>query len=646
MLYRNGSAMPKAILPDGKEILFELGDDVAAIARKIGPALAKSAIAAEIDGAACDLSVVPKGDIRLKIITSGSKEGLEILRHSASHVLAAGVLHLYPEAKLGVGPAVEDGFYYDFKLPKNLSEDDLKPIEDEMAKIIRENAPFERATLSRDEAMRQMKKLRQDFKVELLGEMAENEVSLYKTGAFTDLCRGPHVASTGVIKAVKLTKVAGAYWRGDAKRDALQRIYGTAFFSQKELDEHLAMIEEAKKRDHRIVGRQLGLFSFHDEGPGFAFWHPKGVALLTAIENFWLDVHRQRGYQLVRTPAMLNEELWHRSGHYENYREHMYFTSSDEMKLALKPMNCPGTLLIYNSTKHSYRELPLRYAELGQVHRYEMSGVMHGLLRVREFTIDDAHIFCAPEQVTDEVKGVVDLVLFLLAKFGLTDFIVELSTRPVKSIGSDEMWANAESALRKALVDMRLNYKVSEGEGAFYGPKIDFHIRDSLKRTQQCGTVQVDFAMPERFDMRYVGADNAEHRPVMIHRAALGSMERFIGFLIEHYGGRFPAWLAPVQAVVMPLTERHAEYAKEVIRALEDAGVRVELDARNEKIGLKIREATLQKVPYMLVVGDKESKDRTVAVRELDGTDRGAMPLGSFVNEIRGEIRDKTIKRR
>jgi threonyl-tRNA synthetase len=638
--------MPKAILPDGKEILFELGDDVAAIARKIGPALAKSAIAAEIDGAACDLSVVPKGDIRLKIITSGSKEGLEILRHSASHVLAAGVLHLYPEAKLGVGPAVEDGFYYDFKLPKNLSEDDLKPIEDEMAKIIRENAPFERATLSRDEAMRQMKKLRQDFKVELLGEMAENEVSLYKTGAFTDLCRGPHVASTGVIKAVKLTKVAGAYWRGDAKRDALQRIYGTAFFSQKELDEHLAMIEEAKKRDHRIVGRQLGLFSFHDEGPGFAFWHPKGVALLTAIENFWLDVHRQRGYQLVRTPAMLNEELWHRSGHYENYREHMYFTSSDEMKLALKPMNCPGTLLIYNSTKHSYRELPLRYAELGQVHRYEMSGVMHGLLRVREFTIDDAHIFCAPEQVTDEVKGVVDLVLFLLAKFGLTDFIVELSTRPVKSIGTDEMWANAESALRKALVDMRLNYKVSEGEGAFYGPKIDFHIRDSLKRTQQCGTVQVDFAMPERFDMRYVGADNAEHRPVMIHRAALGSMERFIGFLIEHYGGRFPAWLAPVQAVVMPLTERHAEYAKEVIRALEDAGVRVELDARNEKIGLKIREATLQKVPYMLVVGDKESKDRTVAVRELDGTDRGAMPLGSFVNEIRGEIRDKTIKRR
>ena len=646
MLYRNGSAMPKAILPDGKEILFELGDDAAAIARKIGPGLAKSAIAAEIDGEARDLNVAPKGDMKLKIITSGDKEGLDILRHSASHVLAAAVLSIYPDAKLGVGPAVEDGFYYDFKLPKNLSEDDLKPIEDEMAKIIRENAPFVRETIKRDEAARQMKKLGQDFKVELLGEMAENEVSLYKTGAFTDLCRGPHVASTGMIKAFKLTKVAGAYWRGDAKRDALQRIYGTAFFSQKELDEHLAMREEAKKRDHRIVGRQMGLFSFHEEGPGFAFWHPKGVALLTAIENFWVEEHKKRGYLLVRTPAMLNEELWHRSGHYENYREHMYFTSSDEMKLALKPMNCPGTLLIYNSTKHSYRELPLRYAELGQVHRYEMSGVMHGLMRVREFTIDDAHIFCAPEQVTDEVKGVVDLILFLLEKFGLTEFIMELSTRPVKSIGNAEMWANAEGALRAALVDMKLNYKVSEGEGAFYGPKIDFHIKDSLKRTQQCGTVQVDFAMPERFNMRYVGADNAEHRPVMIHRAALGSMERFIGFLIEHYAGRFPAWLAPVQAVVMPLTERHVDYAKEVFRALDEAGVRVEMDARNEKIGLKIREATLQKIPYMLVVGDKESRDRTVAVRELDGTDRGAMPLDSFVNEIRGEIRDKTIKRR
>jgi len=646
MLYRNGSAMPKAILPDGKEILFELGDDAAAIARKIGPGLAKSAIAAEIDGEARDLNVAPKGDMKLKIITSGDKEGLDILRHSASHVLAAAVLSIYPDAKLGVGPAVEDGFYYDFKLPKNLSEDDLKPIEDEMAKIIRENAPFVRETIKRDEAARQMKKLGQDFKVELLGEMAENEVSLYKTGAFTDLCRGPHVASTGMIKAFKLTKVAGAYWRGDAKRDALMRIYGTAFFSQKELDEHLAMREEAKKRDHRIVGRQMGLFSFHEEGPGFAFWHPKGVALLTAIENFWVEEHKKRGYLLVRTPAMLNEELWHRSGHYENYREHMYFTSSDEMKLALKPMNCPGTLLIYNSTKHSYRELPLRYAELGQVHRYEMSGVMHGLMRVREFTIDDAHIFCAPEQVTDEVKGVVDLILFLLEKFGLTEFIMELSTRPVKSIGNAEMWANAEGALRAALVDMKLNYKVSEGEGAFYGPKIDFHIKDSLKRTQQCGTVQVDFAMPERFNMRYVGADNAEHRPVMIHRAALGSMERFIGFLIEHYAGRFPAWLAPVQAVVMPLTERHVDYAKEVFRALDEAGVRVEMDARNEKIGLKIREATLQKIPYMLVVGDKESRDRTVAVRELDGTDRGAMPLDSFVNEIRGEIRDKTIKRR
>jgi threonyl-tRNA synthetase len=638
--------MPRAILPDGKEIQFDQGKDVAAIAKRIGAGLAKSAIAAEVNGAAVDLKTVPPGDIKLKIITADSKEGLEILRHSASHVLAAAVLRLYPGAKFGVGPAVENGFYYDIKLPKNLCEDDLRPIEAEMVKIIKANEPFVRATLSRDEAIRQMKKLGQDFKVELLGEMAESEVSFYRTGEFTDLCRGPHVGTTGAIKAVKLTKVAGAYWRGDAKRDALQRIYGTAFFSQKELDEHLAMIEEAKKRDHRIVGRQLDLFSFHEEGPGFAFWHPKGVTLLTAIENFWIEEHKRRGYQVVRTPAMLNEELWHRSGHYENYREHMYFISSDEMKLALKPMNCPGTLLIYNSTKHSYRDLPLRYAELGQVHRYEMSGVMHGLMRLREFTIDDAHIFCAPEQVTDEVKGVVDLILFLYDKFGLHDFIVELSTRPVKSIGSDAMWTNAEGALRAALTDMKLNYRVSEGEGAFYGPKIDFHIKDSLKRTQQCGTVQVDFAMPERFDMRYAGADNAEHRPVMIHRAALGSMERFIGFLIEHYAGRFPVWLAPVQTIVLPITERHAEYAKEVAKTLEAAGVRVETDARNEKIGLKIREATLQKIPYMLIVGDKESKDKTVAVREVDGTDKGAVPLDKFVSEIRQEIQSKTIKRR
>jgi len=639
--------MPRATLPDGKEIQFNHGDTIAAIAQKIGAGLAKSAVAAVVDGAAVDLNLAPGGDVKsLKIITADSKEGLDILRHSASHVLAAAVLKVYPDAKLGVGPAVEDGFYYDFKLPKNLSEDDLRPIEAEMAKIIKADEPFTRENVSRDEAARRMREMKQDFKVEMLAEMPESEVSFYRSGDFVDLCRGPHIASTGMIKAFKLTKVAGAYWRGDAKRDALMRIYGTAFFLQKELDEHLALIEEAKKRDHRIVGRQMGLFSFHEEGPGFAFWHPKGVALLTAIESFWIEEHKRRGYQVVRTPAMLNEELWHRSGHYENYREHMYFTSSDEMKLALKPMNCPGTLLIYNSTKHSYRELPLRYAELGQVHRYEMSGVMHGLMRVREFTIDDAHIFCTPEQVTDEVKGVVDLILFLLDKFGLADFIVELSTRPPKSIGSAEMWQNAEGALRKALADLKLNYKVSEGEGAFYGPKIDFHIKDSLKRTQQCGTVQVDFAMPQRFDMRYVGADNAEHRPVMIHRAALGSMERFIGFLIEHYAGRFPTWFAPVQAIVMPITEHQVDYARKVVKALEAAAVRVEIDARNEKIGLKIREATMQKIPYMLVVGEKETRDGTVAVRELDGTDKGAISLDLFVDEISLEIQKKTIKRR
>lgn len=639
--------MPKAILPDGKEIPYNSGDTVAAIVAKIGAGLAKAAVAAEVNGEKVDLSAKPQGDVNLRVITADSPEGLEVLRHSASHVMAAATLRLYPDAKFGVGPAVEDGFYYDVKLAKSLNEDDLKPIEEEMAKIIAANVPFARETASRPEAAAEFKERGQDFKIELLNEMPEVEkVSLYRTADFYDLCRGPHIASTGMIKAFKLTKVAGAYWRGDAKRDSLMRIYGTAFFSQKELDEYLTMLEEAKKRDHRVVGRQLDLFSFHDEGPGFAFWHPKGVALLTAIEEFWCEEHKRRGYLLVRTPAMLNEELWHRSGHYENYREHMYFTTSEGIRLALKPMNCPGTLLIYNATQHSYRELPLRYAELGQVHRFEMSGVMHGLLRVREFTIDDAHIFCALDQVTDEVKGVVDLILFLLRTFGLTEFLVELSTRPVKSIGTDEMWEKAEGALMQALEDMKLNYKVSKGEGAFYGPKIDFHIKDSLKRTQQCGTVQVDFAMPERFDMKYVGADNAEHRPVMIHRAALGSMERFIGFLIEHYAGRFPVWMAPVQAIVLPITEHHAAYAKEVVKTLEAAGVRVEMDARNEKIGHKIREATLRKVPYMLVVGDKEAKDKTVAVREVDGTDRGAVALNAFVEQIREEIRLKTIKRR
>jgi len=638
--------MPKATLPDGKDIQYKSGDSAAVIARFVGPRLAESAVAAEINGNLTDISAAPEGDVSLKFITGDTPQGLEVLRHSASHVLAAAVLRLYPSAKLGVGPAVEDGFYYDFKLPKNLNEDDLKPIEEEMAKIIQRDEPFERVVMPRGRAIEEMKKLGQDFKVEILEEIEDDEVSLYKTGDFMDLCRGPHVPRAGMLKAVKLTKVAGAYWRGDAERENLQRIYGTAFPTQKELDEHLKSLEEAKKRDHRLLGRQLDLFSFHEEAPGFAFWHPNGVALVTEIERFWREVHRQRGYKEVRTPAMLNEELWHRSGHYENYREYMYFTTSEGMKLALKPMNCPGTLLIYNSTKHSYRELPLRYAELGQVHRFEMSGVMHGLLRVREFTIDDAHIFCTLEQVTDEVKGVVDLIIFLLEKFGLTDYIVELSTRPTKSIGTDEMWESAEGSLYRALDEMKLDYKVSEGEGAFYGPKIDFHIRDCLKRTQQCGTVQVDFAMPERFEMTYIGPDNAEHRPVMIHRAALGSVERFVGFLIEHYAGLFPTWLAPVQAIVLPIVNRHHEYAGEVGRELEAAGVRYEVDTRSEKIGHKIRDATLRKIPYMLVVGDRECKDRTVAVRECGGTDRGSVSLDSFVREIGEEISSRLIKRR
>ncbi|MFH1550472.1 MAG: threonine--tRNA ligase [Planctomycetota bacterium] len=639
--------MPLVTLPNGKKLEYQQGRTVAEIAAAIGRRLAADAIAARLDGRMVDLSAVPEGDIELSIITKDSPEALEVLRHSASHVMAAAVLRLFPDARLGVGPAVEEGFYYDFALPRTLSPEDLPAIEKEMAKIIAEAGPFERVEMSRAEAIKKMREAGQDLKVELLEDMTEEDtVSFYHLGEFEDLCRGPHLPDAGRVKAVKLTKAAGAYWRGDQQRESLQRIYGIAFFSKKGLEEHLKMLEEARKRDHRLLGKQLDLFSFHDVGPGFAFWHPKGTVLYNMIEDFWREVHRERGYREVRTPAMLNEKLWHQSGHYDNYREAMYFTQADEVNYALKPMNCPGTLLIYNSAVHSYRELPIRLGELGQVHRYELSGVMQGLWRVREFTIDDAHIFCTPEQVLDEVKGVADLIVFLYKKFGFEDYSIELSTRPEKSIGTDEMWGMAEGALEQALREMKMEYKVNPGEGVFYGPKIDFHVRDCLGRTHQCGTIQIDFNFPERFDMTYVGPDNKPHRPVMIHRAALGSLERFIAFLIEHYAGKFPAWLAPVQAVILPITEKQGEYCREVLAELKGAGVRAELDERNEKIGHKVREATLEKIPYMLVVGERESKDRTVAVRTLDGADHGPTPLDAFIRAIREEIDEKHIQGR
>ena len=531
------------------------------------------------------MSAVPGGDVALEIITKQSPEALEILRHSASHVLAAAVLKLFPTARLGVGPAIDDGFYYDFALPRSLTPEDLPAIEAEMKKIAASAAPFVRREISRADAINLMHKSGQTMKVELLEEMADEKVSIYALGKFEDLCRGPHLPDAGWLKACKLTKISGSYWRGDPEREALQRVYGTAFFGVKELDEHFKMLEEAKQRDHRLLGKQLDLFSFSEFGPGFVFWHPKGATLLNVIEDHWRKVHKERGYKEVRTPAVLNETLWKQSGHYDNYRQAMYFTRADDVNLALKPMNCPGTLLIYNNSVHSYKEMPIRLGELGQVHRYEMSGVMQGLWRVREFTIDDAHIFCTPEQMLDEVKGVADLIDYLYKSFGFDNYFVELSTRPEKSIGSDEMWELAENSLITALKDMGVTYKVSPGEGVFYGPKIDFHVRDCLGRTHQCGTIQVDFNFPERFDMTYVGPDNAPHRPVMIHRAALGSFERFIAFLIEHYAGKFPTWLAPVQATVLSITSAFDEYAQEVRDTLDRAGVRVEADLRNEKIG-------------------------------------------------------------
>ena len=635
--------MPQVTLPDGKKLEYKEGRTVAEIVPSIGGRLASDAVAARIDGRMVDLSAAPSGDIGLIVITKNSPEALELLRHSASHVMAAAVGRLFPGARLGVGPAVEDGFYYDFALPRPVTPDNLPAIEKEMAKIIARKEPFERIEMARAEAVKKMRDEGQDLKVELLEEMEDDTVSFYRLGGFSDLCRGPHIPDAGRLKAVKLTRFSAAYWRGDQGRESLQRIYGVAFFSKKDLEKHLEMLEEAKKRDHRVLGKNLDLFSFHEAGPGFAFWHPKGAVLYNVIEDFWRRMHRERGYREVRTPAMLNENLWKQSGHYDNYREAMYFTKADEVSYALKPMNCPGTLIIYNTTVHSYRELPIRLGELGQVHRYEMSGVMQGLWRVREFTIDDAHIFCTPEQILDEVKGVADLIDCLYRSFGFEDYSVELSTRPEKSIGSDELWETAEKSLRRALEEMGIEYQVSPGEGVFYGPKIDFHVRDCLGRTHQCGTIQIDFNFPERFDMTYIGPDNKPHRPVMIHRAALGSLERFIAFLIEHYAGRFPVWLAPVQAVILPITTKQNEYSREVLGELEKAGVRAELDERNEKIGHKVREAIMQKIPYMLVVGGRESEDRAVAVRTLDGTDREAIPLEEFIRTIQEEIEQKRI---
>lgn len=602
----------------------------------IGPGLAKAAIAATINEKPVDLSAKLSDGDKLAIITFTSPQGHEIYWHSSSHLLAMAVKQLWPSAKLAIGPAIENGFYYDFDTEKPFVPEDLETIEKKMAELVQQAIPFERKELSREEAVQLFEKQGETYKVELVRE-AEGSISIYSNNGFVDLCRGPHLSDTSRIRSFKLLSIAGAYWRGSEKNKMLQRIYGISFADKKELAEYLQRLEEAEKRDHRRIGRDLDLFSFHHEGPGFPFWHPKGMMLY----NMVLEAMRRKmiaaGYGEVKTPVILNEELWHRSGHWDKYRENMYFTEIDEQAYAVKPMNCPGGLLIYKTRQYSYRDLPLRMGEFGLVHRHEKAGVLHGLFRVRQFTQDDAHIFCTPEQIEAEVNSVINMVLDIYAMFGFTDFQIELSTRPEKRIGGNDIWDKAESALQSVLDKRGVSYKVNPGDGAFYGPKIDFHIRDCLARSWQCGTIQLDFSMPERFDLEYIAPDGSRQRPVMIHRAVMGSIERFIGILLEHVGGALPFWLSPAQAVVLPISEKHTEYARSVQAALVSAGIRCELDLRNEKIGAKIRDAEMQKIPYMAVVGQKEQEQNVVSVRKHREGDLGAKHLQEWIAALQKE---------
>ncbi|MDI3521835.1 MAG: threonyl-tRNA synthetase [Bacillota bacterium] len=629
---------------EGKEAHFPAGVIGKEVVRSLAPHLAARALVMEVGGEVKDLSHPLTADCQVKFLTWDDGAGKRALRHSTSHVLAQAVKKVFPEAKLAIGPAIEDGFYYDFAVPRAFTPEDLEKISAEMDKIIAADLPFERREISRAQALAFFREKGENYKVELIEDLpAEAVISLYQQGDFVDLCAGPHVPSTGYIKAFKLLSVAGAYWRGDEKREMLQRIYGTAFASAEELAEHLRLLEEAARRDHRKLGRELDLFSIQEEGPGFPFFHPKGMILRNELEAFWREEHRRRGYAEIRTPIILSQELWQRSGHWDHYRENMYFTEIDGRGFAIKPMNCPGGILVYKSRAHSYREFPIRLAEMGLVHRHERAGVLHGLMRVRCFTQDDAHIFMLPSQITEEIKGVIDLITYIYSVFGFS-YQVELSTKPENAMGSDEVWEEATSALRQALEQAGMEYKVNEGDGAFYGPKIDFHLRDCLGRTWQCGTIQLDFLMPERFNLEYIGEDGDKHRPVMIHRTVLGSIERFIGILIEHHAGAFPTWLAPVQARVLPITDRQLPYARHVAADLTAQGVRAEVDERNEKIGHKIRDAQLQRIPYMLVVGDKEMAQDAVAVRHRERGDLGAVSLERFTAGIKEEIAARSVE--
>ncbi|SMC27593.1 threonyl-tRNA synthetase [Desulfacinum hydrothermale DSM 13146] len=623
-------------LPDGKSAQVEVGKTVQEALEALG-VKGNHWIAARLDGRLVDLTRPIESDAQLEPVAADSPEGLEILRHSTSHVMAQAVLSLFPEAKVAIGPAIENGFYYDFEVARPFSPDDLAKIEAKMQQIIQSKIPFQRQELPRQEAIELFRRKGEKYKVELLEELEEPTVSIYRQGDFVDLCRGPHIPHTGHIKACKLLSVAGAYWRGDERNPMLQRIYGTAFADKKALKKYLQFLEEAQKRDHRKLGRELDLFSFSDEvGAGMVIYHPKGALLRHILETFEKKEHLRRGYQIVMGPTLLKTDLWKRSGHFDNYRENMYFTEIDGQSYGIKPMNCLAHMLIYKSKVRSYRDLPLRFFELGTVHRHEKSGVLHGLLRVRQFTQDDAHILCTPEQLHSEIQGIVDFVIEVMGLFGF-DYEMEISTRPEKSIGTDEDWERATQALMDALQDKGIPFHICEGEGAFYGPKIDVKLKDALERKWQCATIQCDFTLPERFDLTYVGPDGNRHRPVMLHRVILGAIERFLGVLIEHYAGAFPTWLAPVQAIVVTVTDNQLDFARTVHRRLLDAGMRAEIDERNEKLGFKIREAQLQKVPYMLVVGDKEVEAGGVRPRRRDGTQLDLMPVEAFVELVAKE---------
>ena len=629
------------ILPDGSSKAFAAGTTLGEAVKQISNSLAKKVLAADVNGELTDLREVLVEGSKVSFLTFAEDGGKHAFRHTASHVMAQAVKRLWPDAQLAIGPAIENGFYYDIDMEHKLVPEDLPKIEAEMSRIVKENLPIEKVLMERQEALDFFSAKHENYKVELINDLPEDAViSAYKQGDFTDLCAGPHLASTGKVKAFKLQSIAGAYWRGDEKNKMLQRIYGTAFEKKEELEEYLHLLEEAARRDHRKLGKELGLFVIKEEGPGFPFFLPKGMAVRNALEDFWREVHHDYDYEEVRTPIILSQHLWETSGHWFHYRENMYTTQIDEAEYAIKPMNCPGGILVYANDMHSYRDLPIRMAELGLVHRHELSGALHGLFRVRSFTQDDAHVFMTPSQIKEELMSVIDLFGRIYSQFGLS-YHVELSTKPEGAIGDDAIWELATEALREAIEAKGIPYRINEGDGAFYGPKLDFHIRDSIGRTWQCGTIQLDMNLPERFNLEYIAEDGQKHRPIMIHRACFGSMERFIGILIEHFAGAFPTWMAPVQVKILPISEKHVEYAEKLRKAFKDAYVRVELDDRSEKIGYKIRQAQMEKVSYMLVVGDKEVEEGKVAVRKRGVGEQGAIPWEEFLANIQQEIKDR-----